>query len=94
MNYSESVTNISQGLPEVASGQDGSTLAPLRVVANRCSAGTCPTVYISDSGSPSGTVVVQGYTVSGKRAGIDVPDGETLVEIPIELLTEAVRRLS
>jgi hypothetical protein len=39
-------------------------------------------------------VVVQGYTVSGKRAGIDVPDGETLVEIPIELLTEAVRRLS
>jgi hypothetical protein len=44
--------------------------------------------------SGSGTLVVQGYAVSAERAGIDVPDGEILVEIPFDLLTEAVRRLS
>lgn len=66
------------------------TLAPLQPVANRCTSGTCPTVYKSASGS----LVVQGYSVSPERAGIAVPDGETLVEIPRELLTEALRNLS
>jgi hypothetical protein len=63
---------------------------PLRVVANMCNSGACPTVYETGSG----TVVVQGFAVAATRAGIDVPDGEALVEIPVELLAEALRHLS
>lgn len=66
-------------------------LAPLRPVANKCSTGQCPTVYVS---ADSGTVVVQGYAVTAERAGVDVPDGEVLVEIPFDLLADAVRNLS
>jgi hypothetical protein len=60
-------------------------------VATSCSAGQCPTVY---AGADSGSLVVQGYAVSAELAGIDVPDGEMLVEIPLELLAEAARKLS
>ncbi|GAA2644822.1 hypothetical protein [Paractinoplanes durhamensis] len=67
-----------------------SSLTPLRPVANLCTAGNCPTVYVSGTG----TLVVQGYAVPAERAGIDVPEGELLVEIPLDLLTEAVRNLS
>ncbi|MEU4688474.1 hypothetical protein [Actinoplanes sp. NPDC023714] len=38
-----------------------------------------------------GTLVVQGYTVSAENAHVDLPVGEQLVEIPIELLADAVR---
>lgn len=62
----------------------------LRPVANICTAGSCPTVY--DSGT--GTLIVQGFTVSALRSGIDLPAGEALVEIPKELLAEALRNLS
>ncbi|NMO53149.1 hypothetical protein HH310_18370 [Actinoplanes sp. TBRC 11911] len=61
-----------------------------RAVANICNTGACPTVY--ESGPAS--VVVQGFKVSADRVGIDLPDGETLVEIPRELLAEALRNLS
>jgi hypothetical protein len=63
---------------------------PLRAVANMCSAGSCPTVYETGSG----TLVVQGFAVTAESAGIDVPEGEMLVEIPVGLLAEAVRNLS
>ncbi|WP_344820375.1 hypothetical protein [Actinoplanes cyaneus] len=62
----------------------------LHVVANHCSAGSCPTIYRAQSGR----YVVQGFTVSAERAGIDLPDGEMLVEIPAELLREALSDLS
>lgn len=62
----------------------------LQVIAGRCSSGACPTIYRTDSG----TLVVQGRIVPGERTGFDVPDGETLVEIPAELLAEALRNLS
>jgi len=68
-------------------------LAPLRTVANMCNAGSCPTVYVSGAGD-SARLVVQGYAVPADRAGIAVPDGEMLVEIPLDLLTEAARNLS
>lgn len=80
----------------MTSNQDKSatpTLGPLRSVANKCNAGQCPTVYVSGSGD-SATLVVQGFAVPAERAGITVPDGEMLVEIPLDLLTEAARNLS
>jgi hypothetical protein len=62
----------------------------LRAVANLCASGSCPTIYQSESG----TLVVQGYTVSAGEAGIALPAGETLVEIPRDLLAEALRNLT
>ncbi|GAA4588093.1 hypothetical protein GCM10023107_08190 [Actinoplanes octamycinicus] len=62
----------------------------LQVVASSCTAGSCPTIYRTDSGS----VVVQGYFVPAERTGVEVPDGEMLVEIPAELLAEAHRAIS
>ncbi len=65
--------------------------APLRVLAaTSCGSSTCPTVY---EGEP-GKVVIQGYIVSAASAGIDVPEGEMLVEIPSHLLIEALNKMS
>ena len=61
----------------------------LRVLAGRCGAGSCPTVYGTDRDS----VVVQGYVVNGDDAGVEVPDGERLVEIPIEVLLAAADKI-
>jgi len=58
----------------------------LQVVASSCNAGSCPTVYRTHHG----TLVVQGYTVT-QQTGVELPDGEMLVEIPLELLAEAAR---
>jgi hypothetical protein len=62
----------------------------LKTIANKCTSGACPTIYLTDNG----TVVVQGYIVPGERAGLEVADGENLVEIPLELLAEAVKNLT
>ena len=59
----------------------------LTFVATLCGAGTCPTVYRTDRD----TYVVQGYTVTAESAGLDLPAGEQLVEIPAALLAEAVK---
>jgi hypothetical protein len=84
---------VNEILPEVNGDHHGRPqrdLAPLRPVANRCSSGNCPTVYLSRSG----TLVVQGYAVSADRVGVDLPEGETLVEIPLDLLSDAFRHLN
>jgi hypothetical protein len=70
---------------------DSSAMIPppsmgLQVVASSCNAGACPTIYRTDHGS----LVVQGYVVT-RPAGLELPDGEMLVEIPVELLAEAAR---
>jgi hypothetical protein len=52
----------------------------LTPVRGACRDGTCPTIYETDRG----TIVVQGYVVTD--ADVAVPEGETLVEIPAELL--------
>jgi hypothetical protein len=65
-------------------------LRPLRAVANKCASGQCPTVYTTATGS----VVVQGFALTGDQAGVDLPHGEMLVEIPFDLLAEAVRNLA
>lgn len=69
----------------------GNARGPLRPVANICTAGSCPTVYVDGD---TDNLIVQGFTVSAKHRGIDLPEGETLVEIPKELLAEALRNLS
>lgn len=55
------------------------------VLARSCAATSCPTVYRTNRG----TLVVQGYTVPAAEAGIDLPAGEALVEIPVSLLATA-----
>jgi hypothetical protein len=62
----------------------------LRPVHKSCgAAGNCPTVYQTERDS----VVVQGYAVASEEAGIDLPAGELLVEIPADLLIEAADRI-
>lgn len=61
----------------------------LTLVAKLCSNTSCPAVYRRDDG----TVVVQGYAVAAAEAGLEVPAGELLVEIPADLLREAARTL-
>ncbi|GIE80739.1 hypothetical protein Aph02nite_66890 [Actinoplanes philippinensis] len=68
-------------------------LAPLQPIANRCTAGNCPTVYVSEAGGQT-TAVVQGHLVDAERAGVPLADGEVLVRIPLELLTEAALHVS
>jgi len=60
----------------------------LKHLVTVCGSGSCPTLYETNRG----TYVVQGYVV-GSDAGVDLPDGESLVEIPAELLAEAIRTL-
>jgi len=77
-------------IPRVNSDNRGvsDTTAPkLTLVTSLCGNGSCPTVYKTDRG----TVVVQGYTVTPQTAGIDVPQGEQLVEIPADLLAAAIQ---
>jgi hypothetical protein len=57
----------------------------LQIEASLCGSGTCPTVYSSNRD----TVVVQGSLVTAEAAGVRVPDGEFLVEIPTNILMEA-----
>jgi hypothetical protein len=37
-------------------------------------------------------VIVQGYAVAPADAGVIVPEGELLVEIPVDILRDAARR--
>ncbi|WP_232344764.1 hypothetical protein [Actinoplanes awajinensis] len=60
------------------------------MIAGVCVTGSCPTVYRTDRDS----LVVQGYAVPGGVAGVDLPEGESLVEIPLHLLLDAARQIS
>ncbi len=55
-----------------------------KIAASDCKDGDCPAVYRTDRG----TIGVQGYLLDRPT-----PEGEGLVEIPVELLLEAVRAL-
>ena len=67
-------------------GESGGDALALELVTTLCGGGSCPTVYRTNRG----TLVVQGYPVAPAEAGIDLPDGEFLVEIPADLLAAAV----
>jgi hypothetical protein len=60
----------------------------VRLVATLCGGGSCPTVYRTDRG----TLVIQGSPLSPEAAGIDLPAGEILVEIPEDLLNALPER--
>jgi hypothetical protein len=79
-NYSETHASVQPSAPPRESALG------LRQLAKICSSSGCPTIYQSDHG----TLVVQGYAVHADQAGIDLPEGELLVEIPFDLLTQAV----
>jgi hypothetical protein len=68
---------------------DPEPLTPLRPIANICASGFCPTVYQTQRG----TLVIQGSAVTPEQVGVDMPVGESLVEIPRALLIEALRNL-
>jgi hypothetical protein len=55
----------------------------IEIMTTLCANSSCPTVYRTDRG----TLVVQGYVVD--QTDIEVPPGERLIEIPIELLRAA-----
>lgn len=77
------------GLPPVSIPFEPSDLK-LEMVTSYCGSASCPTIYRSDRG----TLVVQGYAVSADRVDVELPAGEMLVEIPIELLAAAARSVS
>lgn len=54
------------------------------VAGGDCGSNDCPTVYSTDRG----TIAIQGYTLKHST-----PPGESVVEIPGDLLKEAVRAL-
>jgi len=56
----------------------------LSLLATLCGNGSCPTIYRTDRG----TVVVHGHVISAADAGIELPEGEMLIEIPAALLDE------
>jgi hypothetical protein len=62
----------------------------LEMVAGRCGGGECPTVYKTDRG----TLVVQGYTFPPAQAGMAIPLGEQMVEIPAELIADYLSAMS
>jgi hypothetical protein len=55
-----------------------------KIGGGSCGRDDCPTVFTTDRG----TLAVQGYTVN-----MQVPEGESVVEIPAEVLREAIRAL-
>ena len=74
-------------LTSVQGGTASEDNLELTFMTKICGGGSCPTVYRTSRN----TYVVQGYTVKADSAGVDLPAGEQLVEIPIELLEAAAR---
>jgi hypothetical protein len=60
------------------------------VAGQPCGGGECPTVYKTNYG----TLVVQGYPFAPAQAGVEIPAGEQMVEIPADLLADYVRAVS
>lgn len=56
----------------------------LTPLVGECDENECPTLYRTDRG----TLAVQGDTVTDH--GVDVPEGEGIVEIPVSLIQKAI----
>lgn len=55
-----------------------------RIAGRECAGHDCPAIFITDRD----TLAVQGYDVAR-----ETPSGESVVEIPVDVLKEAVRAL-
>ncbi|WP_240670594.1 hypothetical protein [Actinoplanes solisilvae] len=84
------MNNGGQEIDANEAAEHAKSFGALRTIANQCASGSCPTVFYATG---SGTLIVQGYRVWADQAGVEVPEGESLVEIPLDLLAEAVRNL-
>ena len=89
IRYRAAVTNLPLTVVQDDAERDGRK-PQLTFVTKLCGAGSCPTVYRTERD----TFVIQGYTVTAEAAGLELPAGEQLVEIPAGLLAEAVRAAS
>ncbi|MFD7625717.1 hypothetical protein ACFV7Q_06650 [Streptomyces sp. NPDC059851] len=57
----------------------------VRKLVTTCENGDCPTLYATDRD----TLLVQGETPADH--GVEIPEHEALVEIPMELIRKAIR---
>jgi hypothetical protein len=55
-----------------------------RIAGGSCGRDDCPTIFATDRD----TLAVQGYDIAR-----DTPPGESIVEVPIDVLKEAIRAL-
>jgi hypothetical protein len=81
---------VTVNLPQTSAASPQPPTVNLDLVVGMCGAGDCPTVYRTDRG----TLVVQGYSFEPAEAGVTVPEGERMVEIPIELLSAYTRNVA
>lgn len=60
-------------------------------IGGECRQGTCPTIYATDRD----TYIIQGYIVRDEQAlgRLDLPRGETAVEVPRDLITRTADAL-
>jgi hypothetical protein len=54
-----------------------------------CKPVVCPTLYVTDRG----TIVVQGFVVTGAAVSVELPMGWSRVEVPIGLLREGLPKV-
>jgi hypothetical protein len=78
---------INQGVSAAQLPPSGPSDIRLELLSSQCGNSSCPTIYRTDRG----TLVVQGYAVAPEQAGVSLPEGELLVEIPTDLLAAALR---
>ena len=76
-------------MPNDADGQTDLANLEVSLLKRLCADSACPTVYLTNRG----TVVIQGYPVPARAAGIELPPEELLVEIPTDLLSAAAREI-
>ncbi|MFC7279151.1 hypothetical protein ACFQS1_34755 [Paractinoplanes rhizophilus] len=76
-----------QPLTVVQPAESAGTGPQLTLLTKLCGGTSCPTIYRTERD----TYVIQGYTVTAETAGLDLPAGEQLVEIPADLLAQAVK---
>lgn len=84
MNLKEYSAVVNNDLTTTPGATTPTPAVTLELVAGRCDAGECPTVYRTGRD----TFVIQGFTFEPAKAGMAVPDGEGMVEIPAQLLKD------
>ncbi|MEA2615298.1 MAG: hypothetical protein QOE72_1081 [Chloroflexota bacterium] len=61
----------------------------LKPIHTACKPVVCPTLYVTDRG----TIVVQGFVVTGTAVLVELPVGWSRVEVPIGLLREGLPKV-